>query len=101
MTARAFFDLERFGADVKRALAGRSYRAVQAKVPHITIKTLSRAVNAQPLSPANLMAVCIAFAINPMDYFSVKNQTVTPLVSRETKPGIGAILDGLREGQSQ
>ena len=60
MKRRAHFDLPRFGADVKAGLGGRTYRQFVAEFDHVTIKTLSRAVNSQPLGPANLMAVCAA-----------------------------------------
>lgn len=103
MKPRTHFDLARFGRDVTAGLDGRSYRAFVAEFEHVTIKTLSRACNAQPLSPANLMALCAALRLDPFNYFSVEDHTVTPDVSRGTlrrREGIGAILSGLREGQS-
>lgn len=102
MKRRAEFDAVRFGADVKARLGGRSYRDFIAQFDHLTVKTLSHAVNAQPLGVANILALCAAMDLKPFDYFSIRDQAVTVPVSRVTlreRKGLGAIVDRMRGAQ--
>lgn len=85
----AHFDAARFGSDIQRKLgeAGLSYRQLTRRCEWVSHSAISRAVNAKPLSVANFLGVCRAFDLDPKAYFSVKNQTVSVPVSRETEAG--------------
>ncbi|WP_223478730.1 hypothetical protein [Oricola indica] len=96
MKERPHFDYGLFSADVKAGLRGLSYRQCVGVFPFLTINSLSRAINQQPLSPPNMMALCHAFDLDPRSYFTVKKQDVPALVSRETRT-LSGILGRLRE----
>lgn len=96
MKQRPAFDRFRFARDIAAAIGARSLRQCVDAYPFLTINALSRATSQKRLSAENLLALCNAFELDPWVYFSVENQAVPHVVSRETRGGIGGILDGLK-----
>ncbi|OJU12735.1 MAG: hypothetical protein BGN85_08700 [Alphaproteobacteria bacterium 64-11] len=103
-------DRERFAEDVERELAERfsSFNAAVRACPELNKALLSRAVNANPLSAASMLALCQRLGLDPFAYLSsakrrrrsladirkdMEKQTVTEVATRETGSsgqGVGA-----------
>lgn len=93
----AEIDRDAFAVTVIEALEqrGLSYRAAVAQWPQLNVAMLSRACSRQPVSAANMLAICKVLGLDPMAFLiegkrqrhtlkSIVKQAVTASASRET-----------------
>jgi hypothetical protein len=87
---RPEFDRSLFSHDVHKAMERIpcSYREAVCRFPLLNVAMLNRAKDERRLSVESFLAICDAFALDPLRYLPVKNrqsdQAVTAIGKRET-----------------